>query len=200
MDHQVKKESIKWLNRAESDEQGKYCLENDAQTAWFCNQIPDSDYSSVLDIGSGTGRLVRYCQEILGLTFGRKVGVDCVQSDMAQSVYDHIHLGDMNQGLPEEEFDLVVSVQCLNFLHKDNSELFFDRLCGIMIPGGVFVATFPRFREGMISDPLAFFDPEIAEMKRILSSFSKVECYEYKRPRNWGWIKGAKQIFVRAIR
>ncbi len=94
----------------------------------------------VLDIGCGTGSMLNYL-----FSYGEVQGIDCskkaIDYSKKKSPNAKVSIGSLPYDLPREKFDLILSLEVLEHVDKDDEAL--KSINNILKPEGTFILTVP---------------------------------------------------------
>ncbi len=129
---------------SESDREAFFASgEDDVARIFALIALPDFDPRSALDFGCGVGRLTR----ALAARIPRVAGVDAAPS-MLGLAREHVPAATFSSSIPDERFDLIVSLIVFQHIPVGRGEALLDELLGRLEPGGVAALHFTFRRPG----------------------------------------------------
>lgn len=110
----------------------------------------------ILDIGCGTGEILRYLPQVeyLGIDLSPRY-IRSAQDRFGDRGDFFVGKADDLQLPPDRRFDLAMAIALLHHLEDTEVERFFDAVRGLLVPGGRLVTVDPTFIDGQ--HPLARF-------------------------------------------
>lgn len=129
--------------RMSDDDREAFFATGEADIARIFDLVPDFKPRSALDFGCGVGRLTR----ALAKRVDRVAGVDAAES-MLRIARENVPETAFSSTIPNERFDLIVSLIVFQHIPVRRGEAFLDELLGRLEPGGVAALHFTFRRPG----------------------------------------------------